>query len=76
MSLIYLRQHILPQLEGVGLIIQERSTGDSREMVVIPVETEVNSEEMYSVQEGRVNSQVVETTHSVTKEPLTSENLF
>ncbi len=39
LSMTYLRQHILPQLEGVGLIAQERSSSDSREMVVIPLET-------------------------------------
>ena len=44
LSSVYLRQHILPQLEQVGLIIQERSTGDSREMVVIPLETEIESD--------------------------------
>lgn len=59
LSLIYLRQHILPQLEGVGLIIQERNTkGDSREMVVIPVETEIETKEEYSVSDGGVNPQV------------------
>jgi hypothetical protein len=35
----YLRQQILPQLESVGLIMQERGTSDSREMVIIPLET-------------------------------------
>lgn len=39
LGITYLRQHILPQLEEVGLIVQERSTNDSREMVVIPLET-------------------------------------
>lgn len=39
LSMTYLRQHILPQLEGVGLIAQERGGTDGREMVVIPLET-------------------------------------
>lgn len=39
LGITYLRQHILPQLEEVGLIVQERNTNDSREMVVIPLET-------------------------------------
>ena len=60
LSLIYLRQNILPQLEQVGLIIQERSAGDSREMVVIPVETEIEPTERYSVDEGGVNSPIAE----------------
>lgn len=41
LSLVYLRQHILPQLEQVGLIMQERSVDDKREMVVIPLETKI-----------------------------------
>jgi hypothetical protein len=41
LSLVYLRQHILPQLEQVGLIMQERSMDDKREMVVIPLETKL-----------------------------------
>jgi 5S rRNA maturation endonuclease (ribonuclease M5) len=41
LSLVYLRQHILPQLEQVGLIMQERSMDDKREMVVIPLETKI-----------------------------------
>lgn len=60
LSLVYLRQHILPQLEQVGLIIQERSMGDSREMVVIPIETEIEPKEIYSAQEGGVNTEIVE----------------
>jgi hypothetical protein len=44
LSSISLRQHILPQLEQVGLIIQERSTSDSREMIVIPLETDIDTE--------------------------------
>jgi len=35
----YLRQQILPQLESVGLIFQENGTSDSREKVIIPLET-------------------------------------
>ena len=50
LSLIYLRQHILPQLEGIGLIMQERSTDDKREMLVIPLETEIDPKEIYSVE--------------------------
>jgi len=37
----YLRQHILPQLEQVGLIAQEKNPDDGREMVVIPLETDI-----------------------------------
>jgi hypothetical protein len=40
----YLRQHILPQLEEVGLIMQERSSVNGREMVVIPLETDFGVE--------------------------------
>ncbi len=41
LSMSYLRSQILPQLEQVGLIIQEKGGEDHREMVIIPVETEV-----------------------------------
>jgi hypothetical protein len=41
LSMYNLRLQILPQLEAVGLLIQERSNTDSREMVVIPQETEI-----------------------------------
>lgn len=41
LSPIVLRQQILPQLEQVGLIIQEKGGSDGREMVVIPTETEI-----------------------------------
>lgn len=40
LNMIYLRQHILPQLEGSGLIVQEKSTSDGRHMVVFPLEIE------------------------------------
>lgn len=40
LSMIYLRQHILPQLEQAGLIAQEKSTNDGRHMVVFPLEIE------------------------------------
>lgn len=36
----YLRTQILPQLEASGLITQERSQEDGRQMVVIPLETD------------------------------------
>ncbi len=39
-----LRSQILPQLEQVGLIAQEKSTDDSREMVVIPLDTGMEEE--------------------------------
>ncbi len=39
-----LRQQILPQLEQVGLIMQERGGDDMREMVVIPLETGMEDE--------------------------------
>jgi len=52
-----LRQQILPQLEQVGLIIQEKSTEDNREMVVIPLENEIEVESTsYSVEGCGVNS--------------------
>jgi DNA primase len=41
LSMSYLRSQILPQLEQVGLILQEKGGEDHREMVIIPVETEV-----------------------------------
>jgi hypothetical protein len=39
-----LRQQILPQLEQVGLIMQERGGDDMREMVIIPLETGMEEE--------------------------------
>lgn len=41
LSSIYLRQHILPQLEQSGLIMQKQGTTDGRQMMVIPLETEI-----------------------------------
>ncbi len=41
LSMTYLRQHILPQLEQAGLITQQKSPDDGREMVVIPLETDL-----------------------------------
>ncbi len=41
LGMSYLRQQILPQLEQVGLIMQERGGEDGREMVIIPVETDI-----------------------------------
>lgn len=41
-----LRQQILPQLEQVGLIVQERSVDDAREMVVVPLETGMENEQI------------------------------
>jgi hypothetical protein len=38
LSSYYLRAQVLPQLESAGLIMQERSSGDGRQMVVIPLE--------------------------------------
>jgi hypothetical protein len=43
LSSLYLRQNILPQLEQAGLIAQEKSLSDGREMLVIPLEIEVES---------------------------------
>jgi len=43
LSSIYLRQNILPQLEQAGLIAQEKSLADGREMLVIPLETDVDN---------------------------------
>lgn len=43
LSSVYLRQHILPQLEQAGLIAQERSLNDGRELVIVPLETEMEA---------------------------------
>jgi hypothetical protein len=74
LSIIYLRQHILPQLEQVGLIVQERSTDDGRQMLVFPQELEIettnnsvvgsgvnssNDIENNSVEEGGVNQGII-----------------
>lgn len=45
LSSVYLRQNILPQLEQAGLIAQERSMEDGREMVVIPLEMNLDQVE-------------------------------
>jgi len=47
LSMASLKQQILPQLEQVGLIMQERSNDDKREMIVIPLETGIE-EDTYS----------------------------
>jgi hypothetical protein len=44
LSSLSLRQHILPQLEQAGLIVQERSPTDSREMLVIPLDTDIEDD--------------------------------
>jgi hypothetical protein len=59
LSMQSLRIQILPQLEQSGLIVQERSTDDKREMVVIPIEAELEPEEINSVEGGVVNTEVV-----------------
>jgi len=41
LSSLYLRQNILPQLEQAGLIAQEKSLSDGREMLVIPLEIDI-----------------------------------
>lgn len=41
LSSLYLRQNILPQLEQAGLIAQEKSPTDGREMLVIPLEIDI-----------------------------------
>ena len=41
LSSLYLRQNILPQLEQAGLIAQEKSLSDGREMLVIPLEINI-----------------------------------
>lgn len=43
LSIVYLRQNILPQLEQVGLIVQERSLDDGRQMLVFPQEFETEN---------------------------------
>lgn len=40
---LYLRQNILPQLEQAGLIAQEKSLNDGREMLVIPLEIDIEN---------------------------------
>ncbi len=74
LSSIYLRQHILPQLEQVGLIMQERSVDDKREMVVIPLETEIEPIKNYSDEDCGVNMEMEEMTFTRT-EPLPPEKL-
>jgi len=55
LSMIYLRQHILPQLEQAGLIAQEKSINDGRHMVVIPLEIDEGETTNNSGNEGGVN---------------------
>lgn len=66
LSMSVLRQQILPQLEQVGLIMQEKGGSDGREMVVIPIETELEPKETYSVEGCRVNTEIIET-ENITK---------
>lgn len=47
LSMASLKYQILPQLEQVGLIMQEKSIDDKREMLVIPLETGIE-EGIYS----------------------------
>ncbi len=61
LSMQSLRIQILPQLEQSGLLVQERSVDDKREMVVIPIEAEFELEEINSVEGGGVNSE----THNI-----------
>jgi hypothetical protein len=57
LSMIYLRQHILPQLEQVGLIAQEKSSDNRRQMVVYPLELDIEkSEEKHSVSDSGVKT--------------------
>src|SRR3989344_4183697 len=70
-----LRHQILPQLEGVGLIFQEKSVDDMREMVVIPLETESERSEKYSGEEGGVNSDIDNEINPPKKDPLPPEEL-
>ena len=60
LSMSSLRQQILPQLEQVGLILQEKGGTDGREMIVIPLETEINTEEINSVEGLGVNTEIPE----------------
>jgi DNA-binding MarR family transcriptional regulator len=62
--MIYLRQNILPQLEQAGLIAQEKSNRDGRQMVVFPLEIE----EKNSVEECVVKEEVVEVKQPVIQE--------
>ncbi|MFA5936655.1 MAG: toprim domain-containing protein [Candidatus Paceibacterota bacterium] len=61
LSMANLRQQILPQLEQVGLILQEKGGGDGREMVVIPLETEIEPTEINSVEGGGVKIETTDT---------------
>lgn len=60
LSMSSLRQQILPQLEQVGLILQEKGGTDGREMIVIPLETEISIEEINSVEGLGVNTEIPE----------------
>ena len=44
LSPLYLRQHILPQIEACGLIMQEKNPNNLREMLVVPLDLEPDSE--------------------------------
>jgi hypothetical protein len=44
LGITYLRQHILPQLEQAGLIAQEKSSSDGRQIVTYPIELDVEKE--------------------------------
>lgn len=66
LSMIYLRQHILPQLEQAGLIAQEKSTSDGRHMVVFPLELEEGITTNNSEEESRVKQE-----QKVSKDPET-----
>ena len=60
LSMATLRQQILPQLEQVGLILQEKGGNDGREMIVIPLETEINTDEINSVEGYGVNTDILQ----------------
>lgn len=61
LSMASLKQQILPQLEQVGLIMQERSINDKREMIVIPLETGIENDDVYSVEGCGVKSCLLKT---------------
>ena len=75
LSMQSLRAQILPQLEQSGLIVQERSTDDKREMVVIPLETEMEEKEIYSDEGYGVNTEITEMSDIVKTKPIFPEEL-
>src|SRR3989344_3428858 len=70
-----LRQQILPQLEQVGLIVQEKGGNGGREMVVIPLETGMEDDEVYSVGGYGVNTEISEIGDIPKIKPISQDEL-